>query len=67
MTLDLKARDLEIKTIGSGQYEGQEIVQIKPVIAFDESFIEEMKAAGVKPKSIREDETDETEDETEED
>lgn len=56
MKIEINSRDLEIKTIDTGKFEGQKIVQFKPVVAFDEDFIAEMEAAGVRPKIIKEEE-----------
>ena len=44
----LKARDLEIKRIASERYGESEVVQIIPAVAFNESFIAEMRELGVK-------------------
>jgi len=46
--IELNSRDLELRTIPTGKYAGSVVVGIKPAVAFDESFIEDMKAAGVR-------------------
>lgn len=43
--IELRPSDLSIKTLD----DGREIVQLKPSIAFDESFVSEMRQCGVKP------------------
>lgn len=44
----LKPRDLEIKRVRSERYGDSEVVQIIPAVAFNDSFIKEMREAGVK-------------------
>lgn len=53
--ISLRPSDLCIKTLD----DGREVVQLKGGVAFDESFIEEMKDNGVKPAHIEEDKEDE--------
>lgn len=53
--IELRPSDLCIKTLD----DGREVVQLKGGIAFDESFIDEMKESGVKPAVIKEDEHEE--------
>lgn len=40
--IELNSYDFQIK-----EYQGDEVIQLKPSLAFDSAFIEEMKAKGV--------------------
>lgn len=59
--MDIKPRELEIKKIESGKYEGTEIVQLRPSIAFDPNFVKECRDAGVTEYIKREENEEEEE------
>jgi hypothetical protein len=59
MKIELRASDLEVKTLD----DGREVVNIKPFLAFDEAFIQECVSSGVKPYTIRENEEEELDEE----
>lgn len=48
--IELNSRDLHIKTLE----DGRKVAQLKGVVAFDEDFIAECEANGVKPEAIKE-------------
>lgn len=57
--IEFRPYDLYIKTI---EKTGDEVVQIKNNIAFDKTFIEECKKAGVKQLVLRDSNGDQVED-----
>lgn len=48
--IELNSRDLELKEIEQGEFKGKIVAQIKPAVAFDDDFVQEMKDLGVRQK-----------------
>jgi len=50
MKIEIESYNLEIRTL----QDGKEVAQIKPSVAFNDDFIEDMRKAGVKDFKPRE-------------
>lgn len=51
MKIEIESYNMEIRTLS----DGKEVAQIKPSVAFNEEFIAQVRAAGVKDFKPRED------------
>lgn len=46
--LEMNTRDFEVKTVTRKDGSDARIVQLRPAIAFDEDFVQEMESLGVR-------------------